>query len=244
VQAPQALVLLRRFADAGIAVTIIEGRDRIGGRVHTNTSLGVPVDLGAAWIHGINGNPLTELAKLFGVERFVTDADNSAIYDANGNEVDKEQLGEVLAGLEDLDFADGATIGEVVREAIDDLDVLAPLADGIDVQLGRVVSWIGSGDEGVEVEFDDKSAVPADRVIITVPLGVLKAEVFWDAEVDLIGYVNADPGVFIEWDNRSRAVGAPIITDFNAGSVAERIEAIDDDAIIALATDALSKIYG
>jgi monoamine oxidase len=77
-----------------------------------------------------------------------------------------------------------------------------------------------------------------DRVVLQYD------EVFWDAEVDLIGYVNADPGVFIEWDNRSRVVGAPIITGFNAGSVAERIEAMGDAAVIALAADTLAQIYG
>ncbi|MBK0297428.1 FAD-dependent oxidoreductase, partial [Bacillus sp. S34] len=32
------------------------------------TELGVPVDLGASWIHGIDGNPLWSLASSFGIE--------------------------------------------------------------------------------------------------------------------------------------------------------------------------------
>ncbi len=53
--------LLKR---AGCAVTILEARSRIGGRIHTSHVWpDVPVDLGASWIHGVNSNPLTALAQ-------------------------------------------------------------------------------------------------------------------------------------------------------------------------------------
>ena len=43
---------------------LLEGRPRIGGRTLTSTSLGVPVDLGASWIHHYGpANPLVPLAK-------------------------------------------------------------------------------------------------------------------------------------------------------------------------------------
>lgn len=32
-------------------VIILEAQNRVGGRVETDNSLGVPVELGAAWIH-------------------------------------------------------------------------------------------------------------------------------------------------------------------------------------------------
>ena len=38
------------LADGGANVTVIEGRDRIGGRSWTDGSLGAPLDLGASWI--------------------------------------------------------------------------------------------------------------------------------------------------------------------------------------------------
>lgn len=44
------------------SVTVLEARDRIGGRVWTDRSLGMPLDLGASWIHGTTDNPLTALA--------------------------------------------------------------------------------------------------------------------------------------------------------------------------------------
>ena len=48
---------------AGFQVTILEARDRIGGRVHQSSHLGPAVDLGASWIHGTEGNPLVALAE-------------------------------------------------------------------------------------------------------------------------------------------------------------------------------------
>ena len=44
---------------------IVEARNRIGGRLHTDYESipGVPLDLGASWIHGTNDNPIAELAR-------------------------------------------------------------------------------------------------------------------------------------------------------------------------------------
>nr|BFE78142.1 hypothetical protein GCM10020093_007430 [Planobispora longispora] len=39
-------------------VTVLEARDRVGGRLHTADLDGVPVDLGAAWVHDGTGSPL------------------------------------------------------------------------------------------------------------------------------------------------------------------------------------------
>lgn len=47
----------------GYKVKIIEARNRIGGRLWTsNKWQDLPVDLGASWIHGVDNNPITEIA--------------------------------------------------------------------------------------------------------------------------------------------------------------------------------------
>src|SRR5688572_24497486 len=46
----------------GISATILEARDRIGGRIWTDYSWGLPISLGAQWMHGTEGNPVTALA--------------------------------------------------------------------------------------------------------------------------------------------------------------------------------------
>ncbi len=63
----------RGIADAGWPVRPIEARDRIGGRAHTNRDWGVPLEMGASWIHGSKDNPLTELAQQAQVRTVPTD---------------------------------------------------------------------------------------------------------------------------------------------------------------------------
>ena len=53
----------RSLTDAGWPVRVIEARDRIGGRVYTNRDWGVPLEMGASWIHGTTDNPLMDLAR-------------------------------------------------------------------------------------------------------------------------------------------------------------------------------------
>lgn len=51
------------IAAAGFKVTILEARDRVGGRIHQNSRFGPQLDLGASWIHGTQGNPIVHLAE-------------------------------------------------------------------------------------------------------------------------------------------------------------------------------------
>lgn len=62
------------LAEIGFKVKVLEGRDRKGGRIFTDSSIfGYKVDLGAAWIHGIKKNPVTE----------VVDEENISLYKFN-----------------------------------------------------------------------------------------------------------------------------------------------------------------
>lgn len=54
-------------------MTIFEGRDRLGGRILSDRSLGATVDLGATWIHSPDGNPISALADKADMQRIETD---------------------------------------------------------------------------------------------------------------------------------------------------------------------------
>ena len=68
----------------GYNVIVIEARDRHGGRVYTDySSFDIPVEIGAQWIHGTDGNPLTDMVMELDAAHFVTDYDNLGIYDVD-----------------------------------------------------------------------------------------------------------------------------------------------------------------
>jgi monoamine oxidase len=222
------LTAARRLADGGMDVTVLEARDRIGGRTWTNTSLGVPIDLGGAWIHGTEGNPLVELADQVGARRVETDFDKVVLF-RDGGEISPrdtettldrwqeiagelvtlggdagadESVADGLAKVADLNdpliawVASSEIQGEYAADP-DELslkwfgteggyegpDVILPggyvelvqhQADGLTIRLSTEVKRISHGDSGVRIETT-KGDVDADRVIVTVPLGVLKA---------------------------------------------------------------------
>ncbi|KAL5540155.1 hypothetical protein UlMin_044034 [Ulmus minor] len=101
----------RALYDASFQVVLLESRDRLGGRVHTDYSFGFPVDLGASWLHGVSKeNPLAPLIGRLGLPLYRTSGDNSVLYDhdlesyalfdMDGNQVPQDlvtRVGEVFA---------------------------------------------------------------------------------------------------------------------------------------------------
>lgn len=219
----------RRLADAGVRVTVLEARQRIGGRTWTDTSLGLPIDLGGAWIHGPEGNPLTELAEQVGARTVGTDFDDTVVL-ADGTVVDPASVdaagqewvrilddvdGMTATATPDASLADGlaqtgadfddrlmqwivaGAIGAEYAADPDELslrwfgnegefgggDLILPggyrqivdhVARDLTIELGAEATKIAYGDSGVTVETVQGS-FQGDRVIVTVPLGVLKA---------------------------------------------------------------------
>jgi monoamine oxidase len=48
------------LANAPLSVVVLEAQGRIGGRAHTEILAGLPLDLGCAWLHSADRNPLVE----------------------------------------------------------------------------------------------------------------------------------------------------------------------------------------
>lgn len=67
------LTAAQDLTQAGHTVTVIEGRERTGGRLHSSRLWpDAVVDLGASWIHGTKGNPVTALAQRAGATTVTT----------------------------------------------------------------------------------------------------------------------------------------------------------------------------
>ena len=227
------LTAAKALAANGDNVTVIEARDRIGGRIWTSRLWpDLPMDLGASWIHGVTGNPLTDLAEAAGAARLATSYDSALALDSAGEEVDlsedydlveelieaarrkaerrdgdlslwtaildtkgwnaadsgqRARLTHILNGMIDAEY--GGSSAEVSAwhfdesEEFDGDDELFPggfdqivqyLAKGLDIRTGRVVTGIAPDGAGIRVTLGGGGFEPADHVVLTVPLGVLK----------------------------------------------------------------------
>jgi len=84
------LACARGLRDAGFHVTILEGRNRIGGRIYTGRSYDTRIDLGAAWLHGLEGNPLAELAlaRLPSLKLYKNNEQAIVLFDRQGKQMD------------------------------------------------------------------------------------------------------------------------------------------------------------
>jgi monoamine oxidase len=135
----------RLLSDAGYRVVVLEARDRIGGRVWTDRSLGLPLDMGASWIEGIEGNPLTEIAEANGIQTQATDYDSLTIYDSDGEEIDDE----TYELLEAFDEGIEATADAITEETDADLPLSAAVEqfaeeEGLDAEERRILQYVSN----------------------------------------------------------------------------------------------------
>ncbi|MFN8445672.1 MAG: FAD-dependent oxidoreductase [Caldilineaceae bacterium] len=121
------LAAAKRLKQMGHEVQVLEARDRIGGRTWTSTRwVEAPLDLGASWIHGVDGNPLSDIARTIGASTVQTSYERSLMFDAQGglvsdaieSKVDplETKIAQVLARSQDSDK--DASVESVVKSAL------------------------------------------------------------------------------------------------------------------------------
>ncbi|MEM6758793.1 MAG: FAD-dependent oxidoreductase [Pseudomonadota bacterium] len=178
------------LAQMGREVTVLEARDRIGGRIWTDTRLDAALDLGASWIHGTEGNPLTALAAQMDVATKLT-ADSFVVRGRGGRLVPENEQPSWLDEVIWIQHSAGAGSDEINRRAyIWDTDyqggdVLFPdgyaqlfsgMTDGVALRLAAQVERITYDTAGTTVQLRNGAELAFDAVLVTVPLGVLKAD--------------------------------------------------------------------
>jgi len=128
----------QRLQRAGCRVTVIEARQRLGGRIWTDRSWpDAPVDLGASWIHGVHNNPVAALARQLNIPTTVYDAGTlsnnlaeSRLYDADGAPVtaawrrqlaaDQGQLADRMASIAGKKAGTPLSMHDALRQALQD----------------------------------------------------------------------------------------------------------------------------
>lgn len=116
----------RTLRDRGMEVIVIEARDHIGGRISTDRSLGVAVERGASWLHGMNGNPLARLVRDEKLSTFFSDYDDYEVWLPGGERPEDWELEDAIDAFDTVldKAADEAEEGSdlSLMEAIDQLD--------------------------------------------------------------------------------------------------------------------------
>ncbi|KNY05930.1 flavin monoamine oxidase family protein [Microbacterium sp. GCS4] len=109
----------RLLADAGQRVIVLEARDRVGGRVHTDRT-GAATDRGASWIHGVTDSPVAAAAAAFGmpmveftVGGYQPDSRPIAYYGPDGVRLSDEAARAFAADVHTVD----ATLRDVIAES-------------------------------------------------------------------------------------------------------------------------------
>lgn len=226
------LAAARTLADAGQPVVVLEARNRLGGRVFTDRSAGLPLDLGASWLHGTTRNPLLPLIQRLGMPSQVTDYNDMQRYASEGQPLSPAQdarlerlyqrlLNRVAQAQETLPeqslaaaigrmrqqdpsladpalpyivnsqieheyAADASDLSLHYFDAVNEVqgqDLLFPsgydglikgLAQGLEVRLNTPIERIEHNRHGVVLRSRGQSWATS-HVVLTVPLGVLKA---------------------------------------------------------------------
>jgi monoamine oxidase len=128
-------------------IKILEGRQRIGGRTWTSHAWDdLPLDMGASWIHGIDNNPIWDLAQSAGIETVETSEDDVVAYYADGSQLTDAEAQELqdegealLAAAEPDEDEEDYSLQEAIDEVLADETLSDDERQALDFWLGTVI---------------------------------------------------------------------------------------------------------
>jgi monoamine oxidase len=170
------MVAARRLVDGGLEVVVLEAKPAPGGRITTDTSLGVPVPLGGAWLHGEVGHPMASLVSWVDEEWT-----HRAMFIAGHGRLSDDEIDLMAAGYDAVQAAfatadPAASVAEVLTRTVAQLDLPTPVEAGL-------VAWVtaeceslyaapmgdiaaNGGFEAYELPGDDRLVTTSLQVVI------------------------------------------------------------------------------
>ncbi|GAA2056264.1 monoamine oxidase [Leifsonia soli] len=133
------LAAAEMLRSAGRSVTVLEARERIGGRVWTDRRYGTALDLGASWIHGITDNPVWDAVQRHGI---ATREFTVGSYQPGGRPIAyfSPEGARLTAGEVDDFVSDVSTASGRLERVIAELGTGIPYATAVDRALAAL-SW-------------------------------------------------------------------------------------------------------
>ncbi|URE15021.1 Flavin containing amine oxidoreductase [Musa troglodytarum] len=197
----------RALSNASFKVILLESRNRLGGRVHTDHSFGCPVDMGASWLHGVcNENSLAPLIRGLGLRLYRTSGDNSVLYDhdlesyalfdKDGNQVPQQVV---------------TKVGEAFERILKETEKVRN-EHVVDMSLSQAISIV------LERYRQLRQEGMAHEVLQWF---ICRLEAWFAADVDTISLKN--------WD---QATGHPILVYMAAGRFAYDMEKLSDEEAV------------
>jgi len=165
------LAAAQRLVELGYETIVLEADSAPGGRIKTDWTLDAPFELGAGWIHGPDGNPISDLARAVDAKPFVTDDESYRVFAANGDAIAEDQIAAGYGRLEKLYAA-------IDGELDNDMSLSKAIARiGGKLDSDPIVNWMSSAytefstggpiDKLSAYYFDEDGVYPGEDVVLT-----------------------------------------------------------------------------